>query len=80
MIIHYFASIREQLNLDSEEINDSYATVDALIAHLGQRGDSWRALLTSEQTLVAVNQKMASRDTALDQSSEVAFFPFMTGG
>ena len=80
MMVHYFASIREQLGVDNEEIRESFTKVSSLIEHLSQRGGSWQKLLSDEQTLVAVDKSMATKDTALGNNSEVAFFPFMTGG
>ena len=80
MIIHYFASVRERLGVDNEEITESYLTVNALIEILSQRGSIWQSTLTSDQTLVAINQKIARKSDALNPDCEVAFFPFMTGG
>jgi molybdopterin synthase sulfur carrier subunit len=51
--------------------------LDTLIA----RGGLWQELLDSDRgVLVAVNQEMASRETAVRQGDELAIFPPVTGG
>lgn len=81
--LHYFASIRERLDKDSEEIElpASVSTVEDLIAHLRRTDPALDALFTANnKILVAVNQTVVSRDHQLAAGDEVAFFPPMTGG
>ncbi|GJM12985.1 MAG: molybdopterin synthase sulfur carrier subunit [Pseudohongiella sp.] len=81
--IQYFASVREALNRDAEqlELPKDVDTVQALIDYLlGSNPDFDGVLNGSKQVLVAVNQTVVNRDHPLAESDEVAFFPPMTGG
>jgi molybdopterin synthase sulfur carrier subunit len=81
--ILYFASLREKIGKDAEEIElpAGVATVAALRKHLRDRGGNYenafseRALLRS-----AVNQDMVQPAAAVQAGDEVAFFPPVTGG
>lgn len=78
----YFASIREQLGVDSEqfELPDDVTQVDQLLQVLLARGDAWQRTLSATNLLVAVNQEMSALDAAIADGDEVAFFPPVTGG
>lgn len=78
----YFASIREQLGVDSEqfELPDDVTQVDQLLRLLLARGDAWQRTLSAANLLVAVNQEMSALDAAIADGDEVAFFPPVTGG
>jgi len=81
--ILYFAGLREQLGTGGEDLAlpPDVATVAALRAHLIAREGAWREALAGNAALrVAVNQVMASADTAVKAGDEVAFFPPVTGG
>ena len=81
--IHYFASIREQLATDQEQINlpDNVSKIDELITHLEARNPKFSAIVNSaNKILVAVNQTVVDRSYKLRENDEVAFFPPMTGG
>ena len=81
--IHYFASIRERLNKETEEIefSQSVSTVDELIIHLQNIDSATEAAFSSAgKILVAVNQTVVNRDHVLTDNDEIAFFPPMTGG
>ena len=81
--IHYFASIRERLNRESEEMElpQSVSTVDDLIAHLQSADSDVEAAFNAlGKILVAVNQTVVGRDHVLAENDEIAFFPPMTGG
>lgn len=81
MQIRYFASLREQLGRDVEELDSSATNVDALIQELSQRGTQWQTLLADNPRLqIAVNQAIARRSTAISATDEIAFFPPVTGG
>jgi len=81
--VRFFASVKEQLGKDAEEIElpAAIGTVAALRAHLTKRGGDWQTVF-SETKLVraAVNQEMAQPGAAIKAGDEVAFFPPVTGG
>ncbi len=79
----YFASIREKVGKDAEEIDlpAGVGTVAALRSHLRARGGAWAEALAEGRLLrMAVNQDMAQPGAALKAGDEVAFFPPVTGG
>ena len=80
--IHYFASVREQLDCSGEELAlpDGVESVAQLAGTLAARGEPWSMLQDSQQVLVAVNQQVADFTHVLRGDEEVAFFPPMTGG
>ncbi len=81
--VRYFASLKEQLGKDSEELElpSGVSTVAGLRAHLKARGGAYEEML-SEKRLVraAVNQDMAKPGAAVKAGDEIAFFPPVTGG
>ncbi len=79
----YFASIRERLGKDSEDIElpAGISTVSGLRGHLRARGGAWAEALAEGRLLrMAVNQDMAQPAAAIKTGDEVAFFPPVTGG
>ncbi len=79
----YFASIREKLGRDAEELDlpADVATIAALRSHLRTRGGAWADALAEGRLLrAAVNQDMAQPAAAIKAGDEVAFFPPVTGG
>ena len=81
--ILYFASLREKLGCDAEEIElpPGVSTVAALRAHLRSRGGAWSDALAEGKLLrAAVNQDMAPPTAPVKAGDEVAFFPPVTGG
>ena len=77
--VQYFARYREVLGLDSEHVDGSFATLDAVRQHLLLRGEKWQVL--AEQNLMcARNQELCSVNEPLEDGDEVAFFPTVTGG
>ncbi|MEW5863726.1 MAG: molybdopterin converting factor subunit 1 [Pseudomonadota bacterium] len=79
----YFASIREKVGCDAEEIElpAGVTTLAALRAHLRGRGGAWAEALAEQRALrAAVNQEMAAPTAAVRPGDEVAFFPPVTGG
>lgn len=80
--ILYFASLRERLGQNAEEVAlpDGIDTVGKLRAHLASRGAHWDALATGKSLRAAVNQRMAQAETPVLEGDEVAFFPPVTGG
>ena len=81
--ILYFASIREKLGRDAEEIElpEDVSTIASLRSHLRSRGGVWADALAENRLLrTAVNQDMAPPAAAVKAGDEVAFFPPVTGG
>jgi molybdopterin synthase sulfur carrier subunit len=80
--VRYFASLRERLACDGEELAlPRDASVGGLLALLAERGEPWAgALRGGTPVLAAVNQEMARPDQAVADGDEVAFFPPVTGG
>jgi sulfur-carrier protein len=79
----YFASIREALGQDAEdlELPAGVATIATLRSHLRTRGGAWADALAEGKLLrAAVNQDMAQPSAAIKAGDEVAFFPPVTGG
>ena len=79
----YFASLRERLGLESEniELPGTVDNVASLVAYLvAERGEEWQKVLQGSQVLAAVNQEMCDFDQAVCSGDEVAFFPPVTGG
>jgi molybdopterin synthase sulfur carrier subunit len=79
----YFASLREKVGRDAEEIDvpAGVATVAALRSHLRSRGDAFAAAFAEKALLrAAVNQDMVQPSAAIKAGDEVAFFPPVTGG
>ena len=81
--IHYFASIREQLQKEEDNFYRPEGVIDIndLLAYLKANDpDFSRVYEKVPKMLVAVNQVVASRNSVLSDNDEVAFFPPMTGG
>ena len=79
--LRYFASIREDLGLASEDLDTQATNVAALLTELRERGGAYaQALAEGRPVRVAVNQVMARADTPLADGAEVGLFPPVTGG
>jgi molybdopterin synthase sulfur carrier subunit len=81
--ILYFASLREKLGKESEEIElpAGIATVAALRGHLRGLGGAYANAFAEKALLrAAVNQDMVQPAGAIKAGDEVAFFPPVTGG
>jgi molybdopterin synthase sulfur carrier subunit len=81
--ILYFASLREKVGKEAEEIAlpAGVATVAALRSHLRGRGGVYENSFSEEMLLrAAVNQDMVQPTAAVKAGDEVAFFPPVTGG
>ena len=80
--LRYFASLREKIGLGDETVAlpEAIATVGGLQQWLQDRGEPWREALADERLLVAVNQEVGDRETAVSDGDEVAWFPPVTGG
>lgn len=82
LTIRYFASLRDQLGRDSEELtwDKNLSTVAAIKNTLASRDAQWQLALNNNSILSAVNQKMADNNSTINDGDEVAFFPPVTGG
>lgn len=79
----YFARLREALGTGREELvlPAGVVTLGELRAHLALRGDAWAKEMAAGRNLrAAVNQDIATADTAVRDGDEIAFFPPVTGG
>ncbi|WP_367987009.1 molybdopterin synthase sulfur carrier subunit [Vibrio sp. NTOU-M3] len=76
----FFAQTRELVGTDQVELEASFATVEALRAHLAEREGKWSLALEAGKLLAAVNQSIVPLETELNDGDEVAFFPPVTGG
>ncbi len=79
----YFASLRDQLKRDQEQLDwqPTLARVADVKNLLRQRGGEWAQQFADDaQVLAAVNQEMAQDDSAVADGDEVGFFPPVTGG
>ena len=83
LTILYFAGLREALGAPSEtlECPEGVETVGQLRDWLRRRGGAWADALGPDRAVrMAVDQVMAREDSVIAASSEVAFFPPVTGG
>lgn len=83
MKIRYFAWVRERTGIDEETIDRPADVHNAteLMNWLSQRGENFQAAFEEPDIIrVAYDQLHVTHDAHLDDVSEVAFFPPMTGG
>ena len=81
--ILYFASLREQLSTEKEQLEpvQGVSNVAALKALFISRGGIWKETFAGDiPLLVSINQQMATDDSAIQDGDEIAFFPPVTGG
>lgn len=80
--LRYFASLRDQLNCDSEtlEWHESFKTAVDVRAFLVNRGEPWATTIPKPSVLIAINQEMSSNNSTISDGDEIAFFPPVTGG
>jgi molybdopterin converting factor subunit 1 len=80
--IVYFAWVRERIGLSTEDIElPGPLTLSALADLLAARSEGHALALADRGRLrAAVNQQFSGWDTVIGNSSEIAFFPPVTGG
>ena len=80
--VRYFALLREQMGLESEELRWEAPdpSVGRLREHLAGRTPALAAILAGRPLLVAVNRQYAGADAVLKDGDEVALFPPVAGG
>lgn len=78
----FFARVRDQLGVSEAqlELPDGVVSVELIRSLLQERGEPFESVLSDSDILVAVNQEMATLDTAVEDGDELAFFPPVTGG
>ncbi len=79
--VKYFASIREAIGQGSERVDTLARTVAELRDALVARGGPYAEVLArSRPVRAAVNQVLGGEQVPLQDGTEVAFFPPVTGG
>ena len=79
--ILYFAWVRERVGHSQEMFETDAMTVADLVTELFERDEGYAAAFGDMSLIcVAVDQELGEMTTYLKGSSEVAFFPPMTGG
>ncbi len=81
--IHYFASVREAMGREREQIDSppDVTSVAELIRHLRSRDSAFARMFAEHETLLAaVNQTVAGNEQVIADGDEIAFFPPMSGG
>ena len=79
--VRYFASVREALGMGSETVDTQAGTLAALRDELIARGEQHAsALARGKAVRMALDQTMSAESAQLQEGSEVAFFPPVTGG
>jgi molybdopterin synthase sulfur carrier subunit len=80
--VRYFASLREAVGTDAEELPAEQAgSVAEIRERLRERGGAWaESLDAGRRVMAAVNQQMAGPQTPVSDGDELAFFPPVTGG
>lgn len=77
----FFASLRERLRCDELSLTAvGIARVEDVLAALLREYPQWQELLMQPAPLAAVNGTLATRDAAVSDGDEIAFFPPVTGG
>lgn len=82
ILINYFASYRDRLNLGGEKIplSDDLNCIEDVRQMLMARGEEWREVLGAGNLMCALNQELCQPSTAIEDFDEIAFFPPVTGG
>lgn len=80
MRVLYFASVREAIGRDGEDVEPFAGTLGALADTLAGRGGGYAILLDRARLRVAREQVMARFGDDVDGAAEIAFFPPVTGG
>lgn len=77
----YFAWVRERIGIASETVETQAGSINELIDELCEREERYAAAFSDRSVLrAAIDQTLVPFETALNDATEVAFFPPMTGG
>lgn len=77
LTVRYFAAFRELTGTDREDVDTDAASPSELFSECAARHGGLQKFTSS---MVAVNDEMASWDSALSDGDEVLFFPPVAGG
>ncbi|EUB83340.1 MoaD/ThiS family protein [Pseudomonas sp. GM30] len=82
LLINYFASYRDRLNLGGEKIplSDNLRSIEDVRQMLMARGEEWREVLGAGNLMCALNQELCQLSVVIEDFDEIAFFPPVTGG
>ena len=82
MHIVYFAWVREAVGLNSERVDvEAGTSVTTLIDRLAAQSERHAVAFSDHNKLrFALDQKMVRADALLDNATELAIFPPVTGG
>ncbi len=81
MDILYFAWVRERIGVPREALETKAKNVAELVEELKAREERYAVAFEDLSALrVAVDQELTDFDASLENATEVAFFPPMTGG
>jgi len=82
ILINYFASYRDRLNLGGEKIplSDNLRSIEDVRQMLMARGEAWREVLGAGNLMCALNQELCQPSAVIEDFDEIAFFPPVTGG
>ena len=75
--VRFFAAFREAAGVETRDVSSSAVSVGALFTEMTTQLDGLRH---EPAALVAINDEMASWDSAFDDGDEVLFFPPVAGG
>jgi molybdopterin synthase sulfur carrier subunit len=78
--IRYFASLREAIGLSHEELESTATTVGQVRDELLAKGGVYLCLQRNRSVRMALNQVMVNEEAKVQDHSEIAFFPPVTGG
>lgn len=83
MKLFYFAWVREKIGKSEEDIElpENVATITDLIDWLVEQGPEYKETFAAKSTInAAIDQTHVSHSTKLNNATEIAFFPPVTGG
>ena len=83
MKLLYFAWVRDQIGIDSEEIDlpPEINTAEEFIESFKSRGEVYAQVIGASDTVkMAINHEYAAPDDAVTNQDEIALFPPVTGG
>ncbi len=79
--IVFFAQLREQLKSDGLQLDIiTPCTVSDVQAAMLEKNPQWSEFIEHRTLMCAVDQDMVQLDAQVNDGSEVAFFPPVTGG
>lgn len=83
LTVRFFASFKTLVNCETMLIDSNFQplTVAGLKTHLGKHNPVFKDFFQNTPNVcVAVNQTMATENSAIEEKCEVAFFPPVSGG